>query len=131
MRFRSFAIGGLVMMLSGCEAVMLGSVLAGCATRPEPQLMPTELPIAKVGTPYSVRFDVVDASTSISKLLVASAHPLPEGLALSHETREKHGLIQGTPTKTGSYDVLVYGNTFGTQCAGQDVERLYKLEVMQ
>jgi len=113
MRFRSFAIGGLVMMLSGCEAVMLGSVLAGCATRPEPQLMPTELPIAKVGTPYSVRVDVVDASTSISKLLVAPAHPLPEGLALSHETREKHGLIQGTPTKTGSYDVLVYGNTFG------------------
>jgi hypothetical protein len=129
MRFKSFAIGGLVMMLSGCEALMLGNVLVGCATRPEPALMPKELPIAKVGAPYSVRVDVVDANTPVSKLLVAPAHPLPEGLALSHEEREKHGVIQGVPTEAGTYDVLVYGNTYGTQCTGQDVERLYKLEV--
>ena len=129
MRFRFFAIGGLVLMLSGCEAVMLGNVVVGCATRPEPELMPKELPIARVGAPYSARVDVVDASTPVSKLLVAPAHPLPEGLALGHETREKHGVIQGTPTKAGTYDVLIYGNTFGTQCTGQDVERLYQLEV--
>lgn len=116
--------------LTGCEVLMLGNVLVGCDTRPEPVLMPKELPIAKVGVPYSVRVDVVDANTPVSKLLVAPA-PLPEGLALSHETREKHGVIQGTPTKTDTYDVLVYGNTFGTQCTGQDVERLYKLEVKQ
>lgn len=131
MRLRSFAIGGLVMMLSGCEAVMFGNVLVGCATRPDPELMPKELPIARVGTPYSIRIDVVDASTPVSKLLVAPAQPLPDGLELSHEAREKHGVIQGTPTKAGTYDVLVYGNTFGTQCTGQDVERLYKLEVQK
>ncbi|MOA50650.1 hypothetical protein D3C78_1736960 [compost metagenome] len=48
---------------------------------------------------------------------------------MSHETRDKHGIIQGTPAKAGTYDVLIYGNTFGTQCTGQDVERLYQLEV--
>lgn len=131
MRFRSFAIGGLVMMLSGCEAVMFANVLVGCATRPTPKLVPTELPTARAGAPYSVRIDVVDASTPISRLLVAPANPLPEGLVLSHETREKHGVIQGTTTKTGTYDVLIYGSTFGTQCTGQAVERLYKLEVKQ
>lgn len=131
MRFKSFAISALVMMLSGCETVMFGNVLAGCATRAEPKLMPTELPIAKAGVPYSARVDVVDASTPISKLLVAPSHPLPEGLALSHEAREKHGVIQGTPTKAGTYEVLIYGNTFGTQCTGQDMERLYTLEVKQ
>lgn len=129
MRLSFFAIGGLVLMLSGCEVLMIGNVLVGCAARPEPKLMPTELPVARVGQPYSVRLDVVDASTPVSKLLVAPAQPLPEGLELSHETRDKHGIIQGTPAKAGTYDVLIYGNTFGTQCTGQDVERLYQLEV--
>ena len=131
MRLKSFAIGGLVMLLSGCEAIMFGNVLVGCAIRPEPALMPKELPVATMGMPYSVRIDVVDASTPVSTLLIAPAHPLPEGLELSHEEREKHGVIQGTPTKAGLYDVLVYGSTFGTQCTGQDVERLYKVEVKQ
>jgi len=129
MRLKPFAIGGLVLVLSGCEAVMIGSVLVGCATRPEPELMPAELPIARVGQPYSVRLDVVDASTPVSRLLVAPAHALPEGLALSHETRDRHGIIHGTPTQAGTYDVLIYGNTFGTQCTGQGVERLYQLVV--
>ncbi|WP_160083069.1 putative Ig domain-containing protein [Pseudomonas sp. 8AS] len=129
MRLSFFAICGLVLMLSGCEVLMLGNVLVGCAARPEPKLMPMELPAARVGQPYSVRLDVVDASTPVSKLLVAPAQPLPEGLELSHETRDKHGIIQGTPSKAGTYDVLIYGNTFGTQCTGQDVERLYQLEV--
>lgn len=109
MRLKSFAIGGLVMLLSGCEAIMFGNVLLGCAIRPEPALMPKELPVATMGMQYSVRIDVVDASTPVSKLLIAPAHPLPEGLELSHEEREKHGVIQGTPTKAGIYDVLVYG----------------------
>ncbi len=131
MRFRSFAIGALVMMLSGCEALMFASALVGCAARSETTLMPLELPIAKVAAPYSARVDVIGASSPVSQLLVAPAHPLPEGLAFSHEARDKHGVIQGTPTKAGTYDVLVYGNTFGTQCTGQDVERLYKFEVKQ
>lgn len=131
MRFRSFAIGALVMMLSGCEALMFANALVGCAARPEPALMPLELPIAKVGAPYSVRVDVIDTSTPVSQLLVAPAHPLPEGLAFNHEARDKHGVIQGTPTKAGTYDVQVYGSTFGTQCTGQNVERLYKVEVKQ
>ena len=91
--------------------------------------MPTELSVARVGQPYSVRLDVVDASNPVSRLLVAPAHPLPEGLELSHETVDKHGIIQGTPSKAGTYGVLINGNTFGTQCTGQDVERLYQLEV--
>ncbi|MFI8744206.1 hypothetical protein ACIGKL_03490 [Pseudomonas sp. NPDC077186] len=129
MKLRSLAVAGLAAALSGCEAVTLGNVLTGCATRPEPELMPKELPTAGAGEPYKVRLDVINASTPVSKLLVAPAQPLPDGLELIHVRPETHGVIQGVPTRAGSYEVRVYGNTFGTQCTGQDVERVYRLEV--
>jgi hypothetical protein len=117
--------------LAGCEVLMLSNVVIGCAFRPEPELHPRELPTARVGVPYSTQVDVINASTPVSKLLVAPDKPLPNGLELTHIEREKHGVIQGIPTEAGRYNVLVYGSTYGTQCAGQDAERLYKLEVTQ
>jgi hypothetical protein len=115
--------------LAGCEVLMLSNVVIGCAFRPEPELHPRELPTAKVGVPYSTQVDVINASTPVSQLLVAPGKPLPKGLELAHIEREKHGVVQGIPTKAGHYDVLVYGSTYGTQCAGQDLEKLYTLEV--
>ena len=115
--------------LAGCEVLMLSNVVIGCAIRPDPELHPRELPAAIVGVPYSTQVDVINASTPVSKLLVAPDKPLPNGLELAHIEREKHGVVQGIPTKAGHYDVLVYGSTYGTQCAGQDAERLYRLEV--
>ena len=115
--------------LTGCEVLMLGNVVVGCAIRPAPELLPNELPAAVVGAPYRIRIDVINASTPMTQLLVAPDKPLPNGLELTHIEREKHGVIQGIPTEAGRYNVLVYGSTYGTQCAGQDAERLYKLEV--
>ena len=122
-------MAGLVAVLSGCNAIMLGNVVTGCAMRPEPVLMPEELPAARAGEPYEVRLDVINASTPISKLLVAPSQPLPDGLELLHVRPETHGVIRGVPIRPGRYEVRVYGNTFGTQCTGQDIERLYRLEV--
>ncbi|WP_165681531.1 hypothetical protein [Metapseudomonas otitidis] len=124
-----FTIAGLLLLLSGCEAIMLGNVLVGCSSRTPPELMPKELPAAKVGAPYIARIEVRGADTAVSKLLVAPAHPLPDGLVLNHQAREPLGVIQGTPARAGTYEVLIYGNTFGTQCTGQDMEQLYRLEV--
>lgn len=115
--------------LTGCEVLMLANVVAGCAIRPAPELLPKELPAAVVGAPYSIRIDVINASTPTSQMLVAPGMPLPNGLELTHIEREKHGVIQGIPTKAGRYDVLVYGSTYGSQCTGQDIERLYRLDV--
>lgn len=122
-------MAGLVAVLSGCNAVMLSNVVTGCAMRPEPVLMPEELPVARAGEPYEVRLDVINSSTPISKLLVAPSQPLPDGLVLLHVRPETHGVIRGVPTRPGRYEVRVFGNTFGTQCTGQDLERLYRLEV--
>lgn len=119
----------LAIPLTGCEVLMLGNVVVGCAIRPAPELLPNELPAAVVGVPYRIRIDVINASTPMTQLLVAPDKPLPNGLELTHIEREKHGVIQGIPNKAGRYDVLVYGSTFGTQCAGQNIENLYRLDV--
>lgn len=117
--------------LTGCEVLILGNVVVGCAIRPAPELLPNELPAAVAGVPYRIRIDVINASTPMSQLLVAPGKPLPNGLELAHTERDKHGEIRGTPTEAGRYNVLVYGSTYGTQCAGQDVEKLYTLQVTE
>lgn len=129
MRIKVLLIAGLAAQLAGCEVLMVGNVIVGCAIRPEPEILPVELLAATVGVPYRMRIDVINASTPLSSLLVAPDKPLPAGLELVHTEREKQGVIQGIPTTTGSYDVLVYGSTYGTQCAGQSAERLYRLDV--
>ncbi|MBB1519034.1 hypothetical protein [Aquipseudomonas guryensis] len=125
MKLKALLIAGLTVLLAGCEVLLFGNVIVGCAMRPDPEIMPKALPAATVGVPYRV----LNASTPLSKLLVAPDKPLPEGLELTHMEREKQGVIQGAPTTAGSYHVLVYGSTYGTQCAGQPVERLYQLDV--
>lgn len=117
--------------LAGCEVLMLGNFCGRCALRPIPELLPSELPAAAVGVPYSIRLDVINASTPVSTLQVAPSTPLPDGLQLTHTERDKHGEIRGTPTEAGRYNVLVYGSTYYTQCAGQDVEKLYTPQVTE
>ncbi|QKE65573.1 hypothetical protein HNE05_20150 [Aquipseudomonas campi] len=129
MRSEALFIAGLVALLAGCEALMFGNVIVGCAMRPDPEILPKALPAATVEVPYRMRVDVINASTPLSKLLVPPDKPLPAGLELTHREREKQGVIEEVPITAGSYDVLVYGSTYGTQCAGQSAERLYRLDV--
>jgi hypothetical protein len=97
--------------------------------RPTPVLTPEELPAARAGEFYQIQLEVINVSAPVSKLSVAPSQPLPNGLELIHARAENQGVIQGVPARVGSYEVRVYGSTFGTQCTGQDVERLYHLEV--
>jgi hypothetical protein len=110
---------------------MLGNVLVGCAMRPEPEFMPKELPAAKVGSAYDLRIDVINASTPVGRILDDPENPLPKGLSVIHTEREKYGFIRGVPEQAGTYKVLLYASTFGTQCAGQDAEITYRLEVAE
>lgn len=131
MNIRTLPIIGLTLLLASCETVMLGNVLIGCATRPEPEFMPKELPAAKVGSAYNVRIDVIDASTPVGRILDDPENPLPQGLSIIHTEREKYGFIRGVPLQKGTYKVLLYASTFGTQCAGQYAEITYQLEVTE
>lgn len=111
MRIKVLLIAGLAAQLAGCEVLMVGNVIVGCAMRPEPDILPVELPVATLGVSYRMRIDLINASTPLSSLLVAPDKPLPAGLELAHTERGKQGVIQGIPTTAGSYDVLVYGST--------------------
>lgn len=131
MNLRALPIIGLTLLLTSCETVMLGNVLVGCAMRPEPEFMPKELPAAKKGSAYDVRIDVTNASTPVVRILDDPKRPLPEGLSIIHTEREKHGFIRGVPEQAGTYKVLLYASTFGTQCVGQYAEIAYQLEVTE
>jgi hypothetical protein len=43
--------------LKGCEDLMLGNVVVGCATKPGPLLLPNERLVAAVGVPYRIRIE--------------------------------------------------------------------------
>lgn len=129
MALRTLVTLSLSMLLSGCEIGMLADVAAGCASRPELALLPEELPVAQVGVPYSARIEVVHASSPVSGIYVSPSQPLPDGLTLEHVRRKSHGVIRGTPLAPGVHEVLMYTSTYGTQCTGKSVERLYRLEV--
>lgn len=129
MKLGIIAIALLSLALSGCEALLGGSTLTGCTVRATPEILPLTLPAGRIGQPYTARLDVINADTPVGKLLVSPRKPLPAGFELTHTEREKHGLIEGTPTHAATYQVLIYATTYGTQCAGQYVERLYLLDV--
>ena len=131
MNLRTLPIIGLTIFLASCETAMLGNVLVGCAMRPTPEFMPKDLPVAKVGSAYDVRFDVINASTPVGRILDDPENPLPKGLNIVHIEREKYGFIRGVPEQAGTYKVLLYASTFGTQCVGQYAEITYRLEVAE
>jgi hypothetical protein len=121
----------LATLLSGCELLMVGNVLVGCALRPEPHLQPESLPTARVGEPYEVILEVRDTSSPVSRIAVAPQYPLPEGLDLHHEPRSSQAVLRGIPLQVGSHEVLIYSGSYGTQCVGLGTERLYRLEVSE
>lgn len=61
----------LMLQLSGCEAVMFVSVVASCAIRTEPTLLPEALPAAKVGEPYNVLLEAINISSPVRGIYVS------------------------------------------------------------
>lgn len=128
---RSLLIAFLTLSLTGCETAMLGSVAANCALRTAPTLLPETLPTGQVGKPYRVALEVIDAPAPVHGIYVSDAQPLPEGLRIEHQDRDNHGLIVGTPTRVGVYEVHLSAGTYGTQCAGLRARRIYTLHVIE
>jgi hypothetical protein len=119
----------MVALLTGCEASLLGSTAVGCAARPEPILLPEQLPDAKVGAPYRQSITIANASTPVHGFYVSDKTPLPDGLHLEHLDREAQALIEGIPTRAGIHEVHISAGTYGTQCVGQRAERTYELRI--
>lgn len=121
----------LTVPLAGCEAIMFGNVVVNCAVRSEPILLPDSLPVAIVGKPYSVPLEVLKTTSPVHGIYVSDNSPLPEGLRVEHQNRDSHGLITGTPVKSGVYEVQISAGTYGTQCVGLGASRVYRLEVTE
>ncbi len=121
----------LTLPLAGCEALIFGSVAASCSTQATPELLPERLPVATVGVPYNVSLEVIKTATPVHGIYVSDKYPLPEGLRIEHQDRDSHGLIIGTPTKAGSYQVQMSAGTYGTQCTGLRASRVYTLEITE
>lgn len=122
---------GLCTLLSGCEAFMVIPMAAGCILRPSLDLYPPQLPPAVVGQPYQVQVGV-EPRVELSGLRAGSEEePLPQGLEFVYVGREAHGVIQGEPTRAGTYEIRVEASGLGTQCSGLQVEQTYTLQVME
>lgn len=126
---RPLLIALLSLPLSGCETLMFANILVSCGLRAEPELLPESLPPGKVGEPYRVELFVIKTSTPVSRLTDSDKQPLPDGLRIEHEQRDSQGLIVGTPTRAGEYQVLLSAGTYGTQCAGLTATRSYTLRI--
>jgi hypothetical protein len=129
MLLRTLSGASLYLLLLGCEASLLGSTAVGCAARPEPILLPEQLPDAKVGAPYRQSITIANASTPVHGFYVSDKTPLPDGLHLKHLDREAQALIEGIPTRAGIHEVHISAGTYGTQCVGQRAERTYELRI--
>ncbi len=122
---------GLCTLLSGCEAFMVIPMAAGCILRPGLDIYPSQLPPAVVGQPYQVQVGVEKLSLLSGLRAGTEDQPLPEGLEFVYIDREAHGVIQGEPTRSGTYEIHVEASGMGTQCFGQQVEQTYTLQVME
>ncbi|MBD9413928.1 hypothetical protein IB234_05060 [Pseudomonas sp. PDM16] len=122
---------GLCTLLSGCEAFMVIPIAAGCMLRPGLNLYPSQLPPAIVGQPYHVQVGVEKLSLLSGLRAGTEDQPLPEGLEFVYVDTEAHGVIQGEPTRSGTYEIRVEASGMGTQCSGQQVEQTYTLQVME
>lgn len=130
MPLKLFALLGCALLLAGCEVLFVANTLVGCAMRPEMEILPRALPLARAGEPYRVRIEVVDTSSPLTGIHVDPRQPLPAGLALEHAERAAHGVISGTPLTPGVYSLRIYAGSYGTQCVGKEAERSYRLEVL-
>jgi len=65
-----------------------------------PEIRTSELPDARKSEYYSFQVDAIDPNTNDE--ITFSAHGLADGLAISNS-----GLISGTPTESGTFDVII------------------------
>jgi hypothetical protein len=121
----------LCVLLTGCETLLLGSTLAGCAARMEPRLLPEHLPDGQVGMPYSQRIEISNAATPVHGFYISDKTPLPAGLRIEHQDREAQALIAGIPSQAGLHQVHMSVGTYGTQCVGLRAERTYHLRIVE
>jgi len=90
-------------------------------------LDPDSFPDGQVGVPYAVTIAVTNADTPLGD--VQPVDPLPPGLSLSWEKWQRHFSVAGTPSTADDYRFRLYGYSYGTMCAGKQLERSFSLRV--
>lgn len=108
-------------VISGTPTVMISKYISIKATNgggsstenilitvrsPLPEILTTSMPEAEVGTPYSATFEAVGYGVTTR---VSSTYYLPPGLSYNDKT----GVLSGTPTKSGTYNMTFLATTSG------------------
>jgi hypothetical protein len=94
------------------------------------QISPTYLPVGSVSNAYQVQLQIVGAATNnwtapFTWSLAAGSPGLPSGLQISTSGDLTSGVISGTPTAGGFYDVVVQV----ADSAGRTARRSYSINL--
>lgn len=108
--------------------IVVMAIAAYFLMRSSLHLSPDELPAAAVGTDYTVTLTVVGNDTPVHDIVLKSG-TLPAGLKLTHEENSQDGLIEGTPSETGTFDFVIEVSCMETNLSGGRCERSYTVTV--
>lgn len=110
--------------------MFLAATTVACGdTRPALTFSPDALPDATVGVPYSAAITISGNQTPVGDFFPEAS--LPPGLIWSwDETVNRNiGMMTGTPTTAGTYQVTLSAWCLGTNVSGQTGSREYTLVV--
>ena len=103
--------------------------MGSCATRGAIDIQPAALVDGYLGVTYRADIDFVGNDTPISHSGILSGR-LPQGLQLLYSDRESRAHIEGIPLEAGVFEFVLGVSGLGTQCAGQQGERAYRLRIV-
>jgi hypothetical protein len=105
------------------RAALLLSLLLTCLlhaqTAPKLDISPQQLPVGTVGQPYSAKLTALNRRGPFQWSVRGD---LPPGLQLQRES----GVVNGTPTKGGTYKIIISVMDFAT---GETAQREYIIEI--
>ena len=119
--------------LSGCQLLYMSALAVHCATRPDIDILPEDLPKVIVGQPYRVELTAKNNETPISGFAIESGQ-LPSGLSIVFIRQESSfdytATIEGTPKEVGEFTVTIAAWGYGTQCSATSGRRKYIIRVV-
>jgi hypothetical protein len=114
-------------------AAMLALAVAGCGTCGKNRGLvfdPPALPDGTVGQPYHVEVKPLDTHTPVGGMSVAGeAGTLPPGVTFTFLKDQEKAVLEGTPTKAGTYEITVSAWCYGTNVSGQSGVQPYRMTI--
>jgi len=114
---------------TGILVLLMGFILLGCAVGvPKLLFIPETLSPGKTGESYLVHISSARTASPVFVLEVMEGD-LPPGLSITLDEDRGQAILSGTPTTAGDFEFTLRAVCRGTQSAGQDAMKHYKLSV--